>query len=181
MSIRKDLTHGTFLTAATLVVMAAMALLTGCATVMDNLDLSPPKGQSVDLTTVDEYGELAFQAEHLVDTMQTVHGAAMDPCFSEGDPTTKALIGAHPSQAATIVWGIGYGAVHYGITAWLLDNGHDRIAAVWEAASVIDTAAVIDHNYSIGIRIGAPNHDDAACLNYYHGNVPSNPSNFSKH
>jgi hypothetical protein len=150
----------------------APMMLSGCATLEDNLDLKPYNGHR-DFTVLDEYGEGAFQLEHLADVVQTMHGAGTDPCFSEGDPTTKALIGSHPSQASIFAWGVGYGAVHYGITAWLLDHDHDRIAAVWEAASIIDTAAVVDHNYSIGVRIGAPNRDDAACLKYYGGKVPS--------
>lgn len=152
---------------AGLLIGAALALvsLSGCAAVRDNLDL----------TTADQYGEAAFQVEHLVDVVQTMHGAASDKCFSEGDPLTRRIIGAHPSQAATLVWGAGFGALHFGITDWLLSNGHDRIAAVWEAASIIDTAAVINHNYSVGVRIGAPNHDDAACLKYY-GGEPTGPT-----
>lgn len=144
--------------------------LSGCAALRDNLDL----------TSADEYGEGAFQVEHLVDVIQTMHGPAEDACFSEGDPTTRAIIGAHPGQSSVFIWGVGYAAIHYGITAWLLDHDHDRIAAVWEATSIIDTAAVVDHNYSVGIRIGAPNRDDAACVTYYHGHIPSSPSNFSK-
>jgi hypothetical protein len=147
-----------------LLAIIILALCAGCTT--------------LDLTTVDEYGEGAFQAEHLVDVIQSTHGAAEDPCFSEGDPVTRAITGAHPSQGAVLAWGVGYGALHYGITALLLDNGHDKLAAIWEAASIIDTASVIDHNYSVGIRIGAPNKDDAACLAYYHGNIPTIPSNF---
>jgi len=158
---------GGFAAAAVLLVAVLIGGLAGCASVPD-------------LTTADEYGEVAFQAEHLVDVIQTLHGASQNPCFSEGDPTTKAIIGAHPSQAATIAWGVGYGALHYGITAWLLDHDHDRIAAVWQAASIIDTASVINHNYQIGVRIGAPNRDDAACLKYYGGAPPSAPSVFSR-
>lgn len=144
------------------IMAAAVGVLGGCA----------------DLTTADRYGEAVFQTEHLVDVLQTLHGAGTDPCFSEGDPTTKALIGAHPGQAAVIVWGIGYGALHYGITEWLLDHDHDRIAAVWQAASIIDTASVIHHNYSIGIRFGAPNRDSAACLRHFGGTLPGTGSPF---
>lgn len=162
----------------TIVTMLLIIMLSGCATIEDNLDLKAPDGNT-DLTTVDAYGEGVFQIEHVVDTLQSLHGAASDRCYVEGDTFTKAITGAHPSQGATIVWSVGFGLLHFGITDWLLSNGHDRIAAVWEAASIVDTAAVIDHNYSIGIRLGAPNHDDAACIKYYNGAPPAPTSPFA--
>jgi hypothetical protein len=118
-------------------------------------------------------GEAAFQVLHVVDVAQTMRGAASDPCFNEGDPVTRALIGAHPSHVATIAWGLGYGITHYAVYDWLTSHGHPNWAAAWEVASVIDTASVVNHNYQIGIRIGAPNHDDQACIDYYHGNIPT--------
>lgn len=169
VNVRYTLRFCALLAAAFVLCFVVMGL-SGCTTLRDNLDL----------TTPDQYAEGAFQVEHLVDVMQSMHGAAEDACFSEGDPATRAIVGAHPAQSSVFIWGIGYAAIHYGITAWLLDHDHDRIAAVWEAASIIDTAAVVDHNYSVGIRIGAPNRDDAACITYYHGHIPSSPTNLDK-
>lgn len=118
-----------------------LLLLTGCASV----------------------GEPVFQTVHLVDTIQTFHGAASDKCYGEADPVTRRLIGSEPSHAGVIAWGVGYAALHYGITRWLTETGHDRIATVWEVLTIADTARDVGRNIEIGIRIGRPNTD------HYHG------------
>lgn len=101
--------------------------------------------------------EIGWQAEHVVDTLQTVHGAASDRCYYEADPVTRALIGEKPSRGAVYAWGVGYGAFHYGVTRLLEKFAPEWVATVWEAASIADTTVVIGHNYSVGIRLGAKN------------------------
>jgi hypothetical protein len=122
-------------------VICLLVLLTGCATVAD----------------FDRGAEVAFQTAHLVDTVQTYRGAASDPCYAEGDPVTRRLIGREPSRAGVVAWGIGYGAIHYGVTRLLVDHGHERIAAVWELVTIEATGRAIADNVRVGIRIGAPN------------------------
>jgi hypothetical protein len=106
--------------------------------------------------------EATFQAAHLLDIIQSEKGAASDPCFT----------GVHPDHMGVAAWGVGYGLLHYGVTRWLTSTGHPRLTAAWEALTIADTGYAVAHNYQVGIRIGAPNHDDAACLAYYHGHVP---------
>lgn len=126
-----------------------LALLAGCS--------------SIPLRTVDNTAEVAFQAAHLVDTIQTYHGPASDSCYGEGDPITRRLIGRKPSHAGVIAWGVGYAAVHYGITELLLDHGHDYLAAAWEALTISGTAGDVAQNIHIGIRVGSPNVDPPEC------------------
>lgn len=120
--------------------LAALAALTGCATV----------GQ------FDRGAELAFQGAHLVDTAQT-YRAASDPCYEEVDTFTRRLIGRTPSHAQVIGWGVGYGALHYGITRLLTDHGHDYLAAAWELLTIETTGRSIGDSIHVGVRIGAAN------------------------
>ena len=115
------------------------------------------------LQSFNEGSEATFQAVHLVDTLQTIHGSASDPCYGEGDPVTRRLIGERPSSSEVAAWGVGYAMVHYGVTRLLTENGFDKTAAVWEVATIADTVTAIGHNYSIGIRLGAPNKDPVGC------------------
>lgn len=124
--------------ALVVVAFVLAVVLSGCATVNDNL-------------------ELGWQAEHVVDVLQTEHGAASDACYYEGDPATRAVIGMKPSRAAVAGWGVGFGALHYGVTRVLERWGMPWMATAWEAATIVDTAAVIGHNYQVGIRLGARN------------------------
>jgi len=135
--------------------LAVCAALTGCAS----------------LREFNNGAEIAWQVEHVVDVLQTEHGPAMDPCFYEGDTITKNIVGEHPSKLGVAAWGVGFGAFHYGVTAALQHFGWEGAATAWEAATIVDTAVVIGHNYRVGVRVGAPNHDDAACVAYY-GKAP---------
>src|SRR5665213_718939 len=127
----------------------ALSVLAGCST--------------VPMRTVDNVAEGVFQAEHLVDTLQTYHGPASDACYAEGDQITRRIIGGKPSHAGVIAWGAGYAAVHFGVTELLLDHGHDYIAAAWEALTISGTAGDVAQNIHIGVRIGAPNVDPVGC------------------
>jgi hypothetical protein len=128
-------------------IYAILALMCGLSACAD----SPRENAS--------YMESAFQAAHLVDIAQSFHGAASDPCYTEADPVTKRLTGMRPSQAGVVAWGVGYGALHYGVAKLLLDNDHPNAALVWEAVTLGDTLREVKRNVSIGIRIGAPNTD----------------------
>lgn len=125
----------------------ALLALTGCASLRDFNDGT----------------ETAFQAAHIVDVAQSFHGAASDRCYLEGDPVTRGLIGAQPSHAGVIAWGVAYALVHYGVHSWLEEQGYEKLDAIWQIGTLADTAYAVGKNYSIGIRIGAPNTDYPAC------------------
>lgn len=135
------------------VAVLACALLTGCVT----------------LPQVNTGGEVAWQALHAIDVAQTVHGAANDPCYEEGDPITRRLIGSKPSPGGVAAWGLGLGALHYGVHWALADRAPAWLDTLYEALSVAGQAAVDHHNYSIGVRIGAQNRFDPYC--HQHGDV----------
>jgi hypothetical protein len=130
-----------------IILIASAMCLSGCAS----------------LHTFNNGAEVAWQAAHLVDVLQTEHGPAMDPCYGEADVVTRAIVGVHPNQGAVAAWGIGFGGLHYIVTDALQEFGWERVATMWEAATIIDTADVIGHNYSIGIRVGAANKPPASC------------------
>lgn len=121
------------------------------------------------LPAINDAGEIGFQTLHAVDVAQTIHGAAQDPCFYEGDTVTRRLIGGKPSTAGVLAWGAGYGIGHGLVTYALRQAGWEGAAAVWEAVTIASTAQTIGHNISVGIRLGAPNKDVPGC----HGAVES--------
>lgn len=103
--------------------------------------------------------ESAFQVANLVDMAQTLHGPGDDSCYRENEPLTRLLIGSQPSSTAIVAHGVAYGLIHYGVTHWLESHGHEYWAAAWEAVTIADTGTAVAHNYTIGIRLGAPNTD----------------------
>ena len=107
--------------------------------------------------------EGVWQSAHLVDVMQTFHGAASDPCYKEGDPVTRFIVGSEPTHAAVAGWGIGFSLIHFGVTTWLTDHDFYDAAGVWEFISIGETGWDLGHNYSIGIRLGRPNTDYWYC------------------
>lgn len=100
--------------------------------------------------------ERAWQTLHLVDALQT-HDAASDGCHRESHPVTQTLIGEQPSPGRVIAWAGASAVFHAMVTELLLGNEHPRLARWWNYLTIADSAYAIGHNYSIGIRIGAPN------------------------
>jgi hypothetical protein len=113
-----------------------------------------------DLPTTLEGG---WQAAHLVDVAQTFHGAASDRCYKEGDPVSRALIGEHPSHTGVVLWGVGYAVAHYVVTSWLEEHAPRWALYAWQGVTLVDAVRTDVHNYSVGVRIGRPNTDYAAC------------------
>ena len=107
--------------------------------------------------------EQAWLALHAVDTAQTVD-IAHDPCYIEAHPVTRALIGERPSDAQVAAWAIGTAALHVGVTQWLLDHYHPKLARAWSYVTIGEKAWAIGHNISLGIRLGAPNKSYAGCV-----------------
>ena len=108
--------------------------------------------------------EGAWQASHAIDIAQTIHGAGMDShCYYESDPITRHITGTHPSQSGILAWGIGYAGFHYAVSRFLDAHAPPWIAQTWSWLSLADTAYANVHNYSVGIRIGAPNTFQPPC------------------
>jgi transcriptional regulator with XRE-family HTH domain len=106
-------------------------------------------------STLRDPAEIAWQSLHAADIAMTDH-IVNDPCFNEGAPLTRALIGSNPSHAGVAAWGIGSAALHLGVSHWLIDD-HPTAYKVWQAISITDTAGALGKGFSIGVRIGAPN------------------------
>lgn len=115
------------------------------------------------LAHASDTAEAVFQSLHLVDVMQSIHGAAEDHCYNEGDPTTRIFTGEHPSATRVVAWGVGYSLLHFGVSSWLQDHAPHWTYVAWQAITIGDTGYSVAHNYSIGIRIGKPNTDYPAC------------------
>lgn len=113
-------------------------------------------------TALGTHEEQTWQALHAVDVVQTRH-IVDDPCFAEGNPVTRALIGREPSARSVIVWGVGAAALHAGVTELLLDHDHPTAARWWQYVTIGDAAATVGHNFYVGVRIGGPNKTPAGC------------------
>lgn len=110
--------------------IACGALLSGCQSV-------PPA-----------YGEAAWQALHAVDTAQTLHVARSPECYYERAPLTRALVGAHPSEAEVAAVMLGYALLH----RYLTEHLEGRWLRVYQATSFISTARNVVRNHNIGLR-----------------------------
>jgi len=119
-----------------------MMAATGCATLRDP-------------------AELSWQALHVVDTLQT-RDAVRDPCFQEGE--SAWLIGHRPSDATLAAWSIGMAAGHAGVTHWLRETGHPRLARAWQAVTLAHVAYDVGQNWSIGVRLGSQNKTPPGCI-----------------
>lgn len=124
-------------------VVAAAILLsitTGCASI-------PPE-------------EIAWQTAHLVDGLQTYHGPASDPCFVEGDPLTRSVIGESPSKSDVAGYFATTAALHYLASRWFEQT--DLVSAKWKhAVRGLDFALkvyVVTDNHQEGIRVAGDNH-----------------------
>ena len=103
--------------------------------------------------------EKAWQMANIIDIAQTVDGAVLDSsCYYESNPLTSRVIGKHPSLEKLLLWGAGTSMLH-AYVGKKLDNSKLPRWTKFAIRSVdlglkMDTVA---HNYSIGVRIGAPN------------------------
>jgi hypothetical protein len=106
-------------------------------------------------STLRDPAELAWQSLHAADVAMTDH-IVNDPCYAEGAPLTRALIGANPSHKDVTAWGIGTAAIHLGVSH-LLREDHPTGYKIWQAITITDTAASIGKGWSIGVRFGGTN------------------------
>lgn len=112
-----------------------------------------------DIKQFNRGAEATYQAVHIVDMVQTVHGPASDSCYAEVDPISRAVVGPHPSQATDIAWGFSESLIHYGVHRFLAGHEWNVADTVWQALTIGAASQAVVRNYQIGIRIGAPNTD----------------------
>lgn len=111
-------------------------------------------------STLRDPAELSWQALHLVDTLQT-EKAVSDPCFQEGE--SAWAIGHRPSDATIAAWSIATAAGHAGITHWLRETDHPKLARVWQYVTLARVGYNVGHNFQLGVRIGSQNQRPSGC------------------
>lgn len=119
------------------VLAAAAVLLGGCA-------------------ALQQPGELAWQAGHVVDALQT-DTFRTDPCIHEGNSLTAALIGTDPSSESVAAWALGSAALHAGVTEWLLRSDRPAWARAWQYVTLGEKGIAIARNHDKGARISGAN------------------------
>jgi len=100
--------------------------------------------------------EIAWQTMHVYDTLQTADIVG-DPCYKEGHPITRKLIGEQPTKEGVAAWGVGSALFHAGVSELLLRKDMRKTYRVWQAITIIDTGMAISDGISVGVRVGAPN------------------------
>ena len=100
-------------------------------------------------STVDRT-EIAWQALHAVDALQTARIGSSD-CFYEKKELTSALIGENPSKAQVATWWIGTAALHALISSQL--KNYPTWYRIWQSVTIINTGYHIVHNHNIGVRV----------------------------
>lgn len=106
--------------------------------------------------------EGAFQFVHAVDVAQTLATANHRGCYYEqGD--VYELYGEHPSRTQVMAWGVGYAALHAGVTHLIERYESTRWPQrIWQAITIGATLDSVYHNWQIGLRFDyatGPNHD----------------------
>lgn len=103
--------------------------------------------------------EVLWQALHVMDVAQTIKGPAKDPCYHERNFITKTLIGKYPNTDKVIIWGIGWGLLHYQYSKWL-DNTKKLKPSVKTALRFLDFTSkgiTITNNVYSGITVFTKN------------------------
>jgi hypothetical protein len=100
--------------------------------------------------------ELAWQGMHAYDSLATLD-IVDDPCYREGHPETKLLIGDRPTRGAVEGWAVGGALVHAGVSDFLLTHDHPTLYRAWQVVTIADTGLAIHDGLAIGVRVGAPN------------------------
>lgn len=100
--------------------------------------------------------ELAWQGMRVADTLATL-AIVGDPCYEEGHPLTRAMIGPNPTREDVLIWGAGGAIVHATVSEALLQKGWKKTYNLWQAITIIDTGAALHKGWSVGVRIGGDN------------------------
>ena len=107
--------------------------------------------------------ELTWQALHAIDVAQTLN-AASDPCYEEKAWLTQRLIGAQPSDAEVIAWGVGTAVFHAWISNTLEERGAPQwVQKLWELGTLGQTTYAIGTNHQEGVRPFGKNRDVPGC------------------
>jgi hypothetical protein len=108
--------------------------------------------------------ELTWQAVHAVDVAQTLN-AASDPCYQEEAWLTRRLIGAQPSDAEVLAWGVGTAVFHAWISDALEARGAPRwVQKVWELGTLGHTSYAVGTNHQEGVRPFGDNEPVPGCF-----------------
>jgi len=91
-----------------------------------------------------------------IDLMQTYTFLYKEPYISEGHAESNLIMGRHPSKTKFFIIGIGWMALHTGISHGLhyLPKPINRIAvSSWQMFWIGAEIDAINHNYRCGVRI----------------------------
>lgn len=107
--------------------------------------------------------ELAWQTLHAVDVSQTLN-AASDPCYEEVSWMTRRLIGAQPSDAEVMVWGIATSMAHMWISNRLEERHAPKwVQAAWDLGTIGHTGYAVVNNHRNGVRPWGANESHSGC------------------
>lgn len=102
--------------------------------------------------------EIAYQALNVIDTGQTISTARNPNVYSEADPITRSIIGAHPTTAHVYEAMAAIAILHAGVTFWL--DSHDQgdgpwhtASLLWQAISLTDKAVIVIRNATLPIGL----------------------------
>jgi hypothetical protein len=101
-----------------------------------------------------EPNEVAWQAMHVVDTLQTLQ-ISRDSRYREAE--SAWLMGERPDETTVLAWSVGTALAHAGVTQLLLEYDYPKLAKVWQFVTLNALCHTVEHNASIGIRIGQSN------------------------
>jgi hypothetical protein len=96
--------------------------------------------------------EMTWQAMHAIDVAQTLN-AASDPCYKEKAWLTSRLIGAQPSDAEVLAWGVATAVVHAWVSHTLRERDAPRwVRTAWDFGTLGHTTYAISNNHDAGVR-----------------------------
>jgi hypothetical protein len=136
-----------------LLLLCALVTLTGCQSLQ--FDNSSTRN-----------AEVAWQAMHVVDTLQTVTIARSPECLYEKNPLAAMLYGSkHPSVGRVLTINSSMALLHWRTGAWL-DRGAERALAndsdnigLWYVArggyyvlSFLGTGSAVVGNFQLGVK-----------------------------
>ncbi len=101
--------------------------------------------------------EIAYQAVHLIDGMQTEEVAASHHQYADGVREigmAGAVLGHHPTELDALGWYAVDAGLHYGITYALRDS--PRCERVWQSVSLGVAVVQVGRNFNAGLSIGYP-------------------------
>ena len=116
------------------------------------LALSLPLGACASLSSETRTEESVFQAENVVDMMQTLT-IAREPARYKEVGTLSLFTGAHPTPAQVEGYSVALAGLHFCTTRLLSDEFSDKpwVVRGWEGASLAWKTQWIVHNHQVGL------------------------------